>query len=200
MNRFANLIRLEALEDYWFDCQSCELGKTRKRLVMWRGSPNAKLFLIGEGPGADEDEKGFPFVGAAGRKLDDMLREAQLDPSEDVFITNMVGCRPPNNRVPERSEIKACSGRLQGLLHIVDPKVIVLLGGTAASLAGIKTISKWRGEQVDVDVLMWNGETKSWPSIPTYHPSYLLRTGNNAKIRQQIVGDLKLAKKVAHVQ
>lgn len=198
----ARLAKLDMLRDEWQDCASCKLHQTRKQIVMYRGSLLARVFLIGEGPGRDEDEQGMPFVGAAGQKLDELLEEAGLDVQSKgelgVFIANMVACRPPNNRDPERDELSTCAPRLQYMLRVVRPKVLVLLGRVAAKLAGIHTISQWRGELSDVEMVLWNGKLASWPAIPTYHPSYLLRSGNNRKIRRQIVSDLRVAKSIAY--
>lgn len=196
--RFDIFERLDALGRLWEACDSCALGATRIKLAMWRGSPTAGVFMIGEAPGVDEDASGVPFVGRAGRKLDDLIREAAMDPAEDVFIANMVACRPPNNRKPEREETSACAPRLQAMLKAVAPKVLVLLGSTAARLAGIKQITPWRGQLVEVEMLLWNGSVAEWHAVPTFHPSYLLRSGNSPKIRGQMVSDLKLAKRIAH--
>jgi DNA polymerase len=192
------LKKLDVLESMWKTCHGCDLNICRKRVVTWRGSPGGRIFLIGEGPGADEDQQGIPFVGMAGRKLDDLMVEAGINVTDEVFIANMVGCRPPDNRQPKPEEIGACRPRLEAMLWIVQPKVVVLLGLTAAKLAGITAIKRWRGRQTEMELNMYNGETAKWPAIPTFHPSYLNRSGDNAEIHAQIVGDLKLAKDMAY--
>jgi DNA polymerase len=194
------LKKLDALEKMWSSCHSCDLNLGRKRVVTWRGSPDGRIFMIGEAPGADEDLQGIPFVGMAGRKLDELMVEAGIDPANHVFIANMVGCRPPANRVPVTEEIKACRSRLEAMLWMVQPKVVVLLGGSSAKLAGITNITKWRGHKTELEMNMYNGETASWPAIPTFHPSYLNRTGDNPEIHAQIVGDLKQAQEMAYGQ
>ncbi len=190
-------IKLGVLMESWKDCESCDLSKARKNVVSFRGSSSARVFLIGEAPGADEDETGTPFTGEAGKLLDALLGEASYNP-EDYIISNMVACRPPNNRTPKAGELRECSPRLQYALAAVNPKVLVLLGGTAAKLAGIRSITSWRGEPVDVEMLLWNGTEAYWPAIPTFHPSYLLRQGNDAKIRRQMVRDLRKALEMSH--
>lgn len=189
--------RLCALVSEWKDCNSCELHKNRRNVVFYRGSIAARVFLVGEAPGADEDEKGLPFVGEAGKLLDSLLEEAGYRDG-DYVISNMVACRPPNNRTPKAGELKECQPRLQYTLDVVSPRVLVLLGATAARLAGIRSITSWRGEETSVELLLWNGKTIEWPAIPTFHPSYLLRNGNSARIRRQIVGDLRKALELAY--
>lgn len=190
---------LDALCSKWSDCSRCQLHQMRKQVVNWRGSPGAKLALIGEGPGADEDKLGIPFVGAAGRRLDQLLIEAGLKPEKDVFVANIVGCRPPNNREPSIEEAKACRDRLTALLAIVMPKVLLLMGGTAAKrLAGIQAISKWRGEVTDVVLLADHGAVFEFTAIPTFHPSYLNRMGGKESIKSQMLSDIKKAWEVAN--
>ena len=194
------LKKLDVLEKMWSSCHACQLNLGRRRVVTWRGSPNGRIFLIGEAPGSDEDAQGIPFVGMAGRKLDELMTEAGINPADEVFIANMVGCRPPDNRTPTHDENKACRHRLEAMLWIVQPKAIVLLGNSAAKLAGITAITKWRGRVTDLEMCLYNGETVSWPSIPTFHPSYLNRNGDDAEIHAQIVSDLKKAREVAYGQ
>ncbi|MDO9309300.1 MAG: uracil-DNA glycosylase [Deltaproteobacteria bacterium] len=163
---------LEQIRKSLGDCQRCKLGATRKKLVFGVGNPNARLVFVGEGPGADEDEKGEPFVGDAGRMLNRIITAMGLK-REDVYICNVVKCRPPQNRNPESDEIAACSPFLLRQLHSVKPEVIVALGTFAAQtvLATREPISKLRGKFHDFHGI---------PLMPTYHPSYLLRTGGNS--------------------
>lgn len=193
------LALLEALEERWKGCTSCGLHVARTRVVHWRGNPSAPLMLIGEAPGADEDKAGLPFVGQAGQMLDTLLERAGLNPSEQVFIANMVGCRPPGNRPPERPELSACAPRLQYLLKVVKPNVLVLLGATAAKLAGIaSTVTAHRGEVTSVDMLCYDGEVRDWPAIVTFHPSYILRTGGEkGENFGKLLKDLQKAKRLA---
>lgn len=190
---------LDVHERAWSDCQKCDLSASRRKVVTWRGDPGAKLFIIGEGPGADEDEQGLPFVGPAGRLVDELLKRAELQPS-DVFIANMVGCRPPGNRMPDRDELKACAPRLQQMLRIVRPRALLLLGGTAARLAGITAVMSHRGSASQVDILCYDGEVRSWPAIATLHPAYVLRTGGTrGETFQAVLSDVQAAWKLASV-
>jgi len=159
------------------DCQSCRncpLGETRRQAVVWRGARQARLMLIGEGPGAEEDQRGLPFVGAAGRLLDLLLTANGLSP--DTFhICNIVKCRPPGNRVPTPEEAKACKPLLARQFLLVRPKVIVLLGATAYKYftGNSDAISKVRGKWI---------ERRGSLIMPTFHPAYILRN-NNERIR-----------------
>lgn len=155
-------------------CRQCPLGTTRRQAVVWRGALQAPLMLIGEGPGAEEDERGEPFVGAAGRLLDLLLMAYGLEPT--VFhIGNIVKCRPPQNRVPSEAEAKACRPLLAQQFRLVRPKVIVLLGATAYKYftGGSEGITKIRGQWI---------EKNGYLILPTYHPAYILRN-NRERIR-----------------
>ena len=154
-------------------CKACELARTRQSVVISRGNPNANLMLIGEAPGAQEDAQGVPFVGRSGRALDQLLRDADLDPEQDLYICNALKCRPPNNRRPKRAELAACRSWLDLQLEAVDPKVIVLTGATAVdAILGIKGgMTQLRGEWQ-----IWNERAV----MPIFHPSYLLRNPSKA--------------------
>lgn len=162
------------------DCTRCRLGRTRQRIVFGSGNPEALLVFVGEGPGADEDEQGLPFVGRAGQLLTQMIdntaaKEGLPIRRPDVYICNVVKCRPPDNRTPEADEMEICGQFLFRQLMVIRPKAIVALGGTAAkALLDLKTgITKARGQ--------WY-KWRDIPVMPTYHPSYLLRPYNqNAK-------------------
>lgn len=130
-------------------CPLCKLARTRKNAVPGEGQISAKIMFIGEAPGRSEDEKGKPFVGAAGRILDDLLKKAGIERSQ-VFITNIVKCRPPNNRVPEEDELIACRPYLDRQIALIKPKVICILGRTAySSLLGGSSITANRGKIVE---------------------------------------------------
>jgi uracil-DNA glycosylase len=150
------------------DCTRCKLHAGRTNLVFGVGSPEADVMFVGEGPGADEDEQGEPFVGRAGQLLTQIIK-AMGFAREDVYIANVVKCRPPNNRNPEPDEIAQCSPFLQAQIASIKPKVIVALGKFAAqTLLGTETpISRLRGRFHEL------GDTVV---MPTFHPSYLLRT------------------------
>ncbi len=168
----ASFESLEHIRKNLGDCQRCKLGATRKKLVFGTGNPKARLVFVGEGPGADEDAQGEPFVGDAGKMLNRIIAAMELK-REDVYICNVVKCRPPQNRPPEIDEVIACSPFLLRQLQAIKPEAIVALG-TSAAQALLQTkvaISKLRSKFHD-----FNGI----PLMPTYHPSYLLRTGGNS--------------------
>jgi DNA polymerase len=163
---------LEQIRKSLGDCRRCKLSSSRKQIVFGVGNPHARLVFVGEGPGADEDAKGEPFVGDAGRMLNRIITAMGLQ-REEVYICNVVKCRPPQNRNPESDEISACSPFLMRQLLSVKPEAIVALG-TFASQTVLQTkepISKLRGKFRDFHGI---------PLMPTYHPSYLLRTGGNS--------------------
>jgi uracil-DNA glycosylase len=149
------------------DCKRCKLHSTRHTIVFADGNPKADLVFVGEGPGADEDAQGIPFVGRAGKLLTQMIEAMGLQ-RRDVYICNVVKCRPPENRTPEPDEIATCSPYLFRQIDVVDPKVIVALGAVAAKtlLNTNRGISHYRGE--------WQ-EFRGRKLMATYHPAYLLR-------------------------
>ena len=149
------------------ECTRCKLHKGRNKIVFGDGNPKAQLVFVGEGPGADEDAQGLPFVGRAGKLLTQMIEAMGLQ-RKDVYICNVVKCRPPENRAPEPDEVAACSPFLMRQIDSIQPKVIVCLGATAAKtiLNTTRGISQFRGEWLD-----WRGHKL----MATYHPAYLLR-------------------------
>jgi uracil-DNA glycosylase len=149
------------------DCTRCKLHKGRTKIVFGTGNPNADLMFVGEGPGRDEDLSGEPFVGRAGKLLTDMIKAMGLQ-REDVYIANVVKCRPPENRLPEKDEITTCSPFLMRQIDTIKPKVICTLGSCSAQtlLQTTQGISKFRGEWFDF---------RGAKLMPTYHPAYLLR-------------------------
>ena len=196
---FGRMKTLEKLEATYADCDRCELSKGRTQLVHWRGSPKAKLLLIGEAPGAKEDEKGVPFVGAAGRLLDGLLIKASLKPSQDVFIINTVACRPLGNRAPTFDEHRACRKRTAFLIDIVRPKAIMLFGATAAKrMAGVGPITAWRGSFTELETWTVTGGTRVYPAMPTFHPSYLMRKGRDPEIQALMISDIQEAWRVVN--
>jgi len=154
-------------------CRACALCAQRKQAVPGVGDRNADWLFIGEGPGAEEDERGEPFVGQAGKLLDAMLAAVDLKRGEDVYIANAVKCRPPGNRTPEAPEMAACLPYLKRQIALIQPKLIVLLGRAAAhSVLGVETsLSSLRGKP-----LTFGNEEQTVPVVVTYHPAYLLRT------------------------
>jgi DNA polymerase len=165
---------LDDLRSFIGDCQRCKLCSGRKNIVFGVGNPKAELIFVGEGPGADEDEKGEPFVGRAGQLLTKMINAMGFERS-DIYIANVVKCRPPENRNPEPDEIAACMPFLMQQIEIIKPKVIMCLGKFAAQtvLKTEITISRLRGHFQDV-----NGVAV----MPTFHPAYLLRNPGMKKV------------------
>jgi uracil-DNA glycosylase len=168
------------LEDIGPNCQRCKLAKLgRKQIVFGTGDPNAELMFVGEGPGADEDEQGLPFVGRAGQLLNNMITAMGLK-REQVYIANIVKCRPPGNRTPERDECDTCSPFLMRQIRAVRPRVIVALGATAAkNLLGMNdSMTSLRGRFYDFSPkrsLAEMDEPFDCKLAVTYHPAFLLR-------------------------
>ncbi len=174
---------LEAIRAELGECTRCLLHEKRLNIVFGEGNPHARLMFVGEGPGADEDEQALPFVGRAGQLLTRMIRAMNLDRS-DVYIANVVKCRPPGNRAPHRQEIDTCLPFLEAQIAAVKPTVIVALGKVATNaLLGIdKPISHIRGRFHD---------RKGIPIMPTYHPSFLLREEPARTHKAEAWADLK---------
>jgi uracil-DNA glycosylase len=166
---------LEALREFIGDCTRCKLAPGRKNLVFGVGNPKAELMFVGEGPGADEDERGEPFVGRAGQLLTDIIERGMRMRRQDVYICNVVKCRPPGNRNPEPDEVAACEPFLMRQIELVRPQVIVGLGTFAVqSLLKVKiAISKLRGRWHDV---------RGIRMMPTFHPAYLLRNPGDKRL------------------
>ena len=162
------------------DCQRCGLGASRQELVYGVGNPNARLVLVGEAPGREEDQKGEPFVGEAGRLLDRILQAMGLR-RDDVYICNVLKCRPPDNRDPQPEEVATCEAFLIRQIAAIKPQVIIGLGRFAVhSLLKSKVpISRIRGE--------WQSYHGT-PLMPTYHPAYLLR---NPEGKRDVWEDMK---------
>ena len=160
-------------------CPLCKLTRTRKNAVPGEGQISAKIMFIGEAPGRSEDEKGKPFVGAAGRILDNLLKKAGIERSQ-VFITNIVKCRPPNNRVPEEDELIACRPYLDRQIALIKPKVICILGRTAySSILGGSSITASRGKII---------ERSGQKYFSTFHPAAVIY---NKSLRSTLEADLK---------
>lgn len=158
---------LKAIREDIGDCTRCRLHKARNKIVFGTGNVNAEIMFVGEGPGADEDEQGLPFVGRAGQLLNNMINAMGLK-REDVYIANVVKCRPPGNRTPERDECDTCSPFLMRQIEVIQPEIIVALGAVAAkNLLGLNdSMANLRGRIYDF---------KSTKLAVTYHPAYLLR-------------------------
>ena len=168
---------LEALESHIGDCHRCALGDTRTKLVFGVGSPDAELMFVGEAPGKNEDLQGEPFVGAAGRLLDELLAGIGLSRA-DVYIANILKCRPPGNRDPVHEEIETCTPFLEEQIHRIDPRVIVTLGNFATKyvLETDSGISRIHGRLFTV---------KGRKVVPVYHPAAALYTPSKKDVLAQ---------------
>jgi len=164
---------LELIREDLGDCKRCGLHQNRTNIVFGAGNPEAELMFVGEGPGADEDAQGLPFVGRAGQLLNSMIAAMGLQ-REDVYIANVVKCRPPGNRTPEREECDTCSPFLLRQIAAIQPKVIVALGAVAAkNLLGMnESMAKLRGRWYDF---------RGTRLAVTYHPAFLLRDPRQKK-------------------
>lgn len=165
--------QLAGLEDKCRSCNLCVLRSGCRQVVFGAGSPRAALMLVGEAPGADEDRLGKPFVGAAGKLLTRILEAAGLD-QEQIYITNVVKCRPPHNRLPESAEVAGCLPYLQEQIKLIEPSLIVCLGLLAAqTLLGRKEpLKRMRGQWYEIDGRLY---------MPTYHPAALLRDSSKKR-------------------
>ncbi len=181
---------LKKLNKACIKCTSCDLSKTRKNVVVGKGNEEAHIVIIGEGPGEQEDIMGLPFVGRAGKMLDTALASVDIDPLKDCYITNIVKCRPPDNRKPNPLEVEACMPWLSEQINLLRPKIIVLAGSTAVqSFLGIKEpISQIRGQWIEKNNIKY---------MPIFHPSYLLRNPSKEKGKPKWLTwqDLKKVKK-----
>lgn len=176
---------LEALRAELGDCRRCKLADGRTHIVFGVGNPNADLMFVGEGPGRDEDLQAEPFVGRAGKLLTEIITKGMKLRREDVYIANVVKCRPPDNRNPEPDEIATCRPFLERQIQLVAPKVLVALGKFAAqTMLGENTpISRLRGKWYDYDGIKL---------MPTLHPAYLLRNPNDKRL---VWDDIKMVMK-----
>jgi DNA polymerase len=177
--------RLDEIRSEIGDCTRCKLHEARTHIVFGVGKARAPMMFVGEGPGADEDAQGEPFVGRAGKKLDQMIASIGLR-REDVYIANIVKCRPPRNREPERDEVATCAPFLYAQIEAIRPRVIVTLGAPAArTLLNTKIgITRLRGN--------WHA-FRGIPVMPTFHPAYLLRAYTHEN-RSRVYEDLKAAR------
>ena len=182
----AELRDLEAVRDWVGDCQRCKLAGGRKTIVFGQGNAQAQLMFVGEAPGADEDEQGLAFVGRAGQLLTDIIEKGLKIPRADVFIANVLKCRPPQNRNPEPDEILACQPFLEKQIALIRPKVLVGLGKFSAQwlLKSMEPISRLRGRIGDYDGIK---------VVPTFHPAYLLR---NPGAKKDVWEDMKVVRRL----
>ena len=171
------VLNLQKLREKINDIKNCKLKENASNLVFSDGNPNSKIMIIGEGPGANEDKEGFPFVGRAGQLLDKMLHAINLN-RKNVYITNVVNYRPPENRKPTEKEVERYLPYLKKHIEIIKPKIILLLGSTAmnAILKNADVISKMRGKWYEIEI----NNLKIF-SIVSFHPAYLLRQPDQKK-------------------
>lgn len=173
---------IEVLRQEVVNCQKCPLGATRNHAVFGDGNPDADIMIIAEGPGYHEDMQGHTFVGPSGQMLDKILDACGFSRDEHIFISNIVRCRPPQNRAPKPEEREACLPYLMKQIELINPKIIILLGATA--LKGLidpnARITQVRGRWIQ-----WHGRLV----MPTYHPSALLR---NPNMKRPVWEDMKL--------
>ena len=173
---------LEKIREDLGDCRRCKLWKGRQNIVFGSGNPNAEIVFVGEGPGADEDQQGLPFVGRAGQLLTDMIEKGMKIPRAEVYICNIIKCRPPENRKPEKDEVAACRQFVERQIDAVRPRVICALGATAAEtlLDTHQSMAKLRGQ--------WY-EFHGIPLLVSYHPAFLLRDPSK---KSETWADLKM--------
>jgi uracil-DNA glycosylase family 4 len=175
---------IEAIQADMKDCRRCKLAPSRKNIVFGSGNPKAELMFVGEAPGADEDEQGLPFVGRAGQLLTKIIEAMEMS-RNDVFICNILKCRPPGNRNPEPDEIAACEQFLFRQIAVVRPKIICALGayGAQTLLKTTEAIGRLRGRVIDY---------RGLKLVATYHPAYLLR---NPMEKRKVWEDMQLIRK-----
>ena len=183
-----SLSKLENLKRKIEAIQDCDLKKNASKIVFGDGNIHSPIMIVGEGPGQKEDELGKPFVGDAGALLNKMLKAIKIK-REKIYITNVVNYRPPNNRKPEKSEINRYSEYLKEQISIIDPQILILMGSTAmeALFGGNKRISQERGQWKEIII-----KQKTYKSIITFHPAYLLRQPDQKKFSWE---DLKIIHK-----
>jgi len=210
--------KLKNIKQKCKNCASCDLHKTRNNIVFADGNPEtASIVLIGEAPGQNEDLQGIPFVGRAGKFLNEFLEKSGISREKDLYIINTVKCRPPKNRVPTDKEKEACRHFLISQIEIINPKIILLCGATALkSFVKTKTpISQIRGEVFEISLspspkfltlvprveispspIKGEGNSKKYQAMPIFHPSYLLRNHSDApdSPRGLMLKDLKKVK------
>ena len=172
-----------SLEETILNCQKCPLSQTRTHAVPGEGDLNTDLMFVGEGPGRDEDLQGSPFVGRAGKLLTKIIHAMKFQ-REEVYITNIVKCRPPGNRNPQGNEIASCKDYLLAQIELIDPKVIVTLGRVATDffIHSSLGMTALRGDFYDFENIK---------VMPTFHPSYLIRNEGNKNLKKMVWEDMK---------
>lgn len=190
---------LDLLRDEVKSCTKCGLHATRTNTVFSRGNPTATLCFVGEAPGEDEDLQGLPFVGRSGKLLDETVTKLGLDPAKDIYVCNIIKCRPPGNRRPEEEEVNSCIDYLDEQLKLVSPKIVIALGSTSVNAlvpANTMGITKIRGKFFKYGIMSKLGNVtrvQSIPLLPTYHPSYVLRNGGKGQVYDDFMADIESA-------
>ena len=185
-------MELEQLQEEYRFCQICPiLTQSRTQVVFGSGNKNAEILFIGEAPGANEDKQGIPFCGASGKVLDELLLSINLS-RKDIFITNTILCRPPENRNPLAEEVENCRDRLEELIRIMKPKVIVTIGNYATNRIINKTgINSLRGKVFSI-----NKEGREIKVVPVIHPANYLYSGRNPELLQRMKEDFKVISQI----
>lgn len=184
-NEFSGIDDLEVLKKLVLDCARCPLRKGAKNVVFGKGNPQARIMFVGEGPGRTEDESGEPFVGRAGNLLDLFLKPCGIS-REDVFISNVVKCRPPGNRLPNAKEVQACLPNLKAQIRIIKPKIILVLGALAAQtlIDPSLRVTRDRGKWFEKDGIAY---------LVTFHPAAVLR--DEARRKEPVLKDFESLKR-----
>lgn len=178
-NQEIKKLNLEELKEEVRNCERCRLSENRTNTVPGSGDKEADIFLIGEGPGKDEDEQGEPFVGRAGNTLNECLEKAGID-RDEIFVSNTVKCRPPENRDPKKDELESCKPYTERLIQLINPKIIGLLGRVPTKhLTGKGSITKVRGEKIEKGNRVY---------LPTFHPAALIYQPDR---EEKLVKDLR---------
>ncbi len=183
------------LQQEYSQCQRCpSLCKSRTKVVFGSGNPQAEVLFVGEAPGAEEDKQGIPFCGASGKVLQELLQSIALT-REDVFITNTILCRPENNRNPEKQEVENCRERLDQLISLMKPKVIVTIGNFATErVLGKKGITQLRGKIFPISI-----HNQKIKVVPVIHPANYLYNGRNPELLEQMKQDFKTVLRVIEI-
>jgi len=172
----------------WAGCEECPLHKTRKNIVLGEGDLDANFLFVGEAPGEKEDQTGRPFVGRAGKRLRKAIKKAKF---KRFFISNVVSCRPPDNRKPTQGEVSRCGLRFRQLVEIIEPKIVIVLGKSAGEAIFMRfpSIKRIRGNLMRTYI-----GRNQYTIVPTFHPSYVLRS-HDEEVAELFENDLILAKK-----
>jgi len=186
-------MNFEQLQEEYQNCQRCPiLTKSRTQVVFGSGNKNAEILFIGEAPGANEDKQGIPFCGASGKILDELLQSINLSREEDIFITNTILCRPPENRNPLSEEVENCRDRLEELIRIIRPKVIVTIGNYATN----RIINKTGIKSIKGKVFSINKEWGKIKVVPVIHPANYLYSGRNPDLLKKMKEDFQAVAKL----